>query len=266
MAHGHALRDRLDADELALGVQVTSASQAVVEVCGDLGLDFAWLDLEHTGPSPYDSTALEQYARTADAAGLELAVRLPGGEPPLLRKVLDTGIGSVVVPQVTTAAEVRAAVRATRFTYQDEPGARGSSVARSSRWGGAGEGYPAAEDARTTVGVMIETVEAVEHLEEILAVPGLDYVRLGTGDLAVSLGAPIDRDHPRVAAARGRLERLAAEHGVALCGTLRSGEDAAAMVDAGYRLLTLGKDLQVLRSVFGDRAAAIRDAVADRTD
>ena len=265
MARGRALRNRLDADDVALGVQVTSASMPVIEVCGDLGLDFAWLDLEHAGPSPYDSTAVEQYARTADAAGLDLVVRLPGGEPPLVRKVLDAGIGSVVVPQVSSADEVREAVRATRFSYRDGPGARGSSVARASRWGGAGEGYPASEDARTSVGVMIETVEAVEHLEEILAVPGLDFVRLGSGDLAVSLGEPIDRDHPQVAAARDRLERAAPEHGVALCGNLRSADGAAAMVEAGYRLLTLGQDLEVLRSVFGERAAAIRGAVGGRS-
>lgn len=85
------LRERLDAGRVALGVLDNTYSPAVVELCGDLGVDFVWLDLEHGSPSPWDASALENFARAAERSGTELLIRIPTADPELVHKVLDTG-------------------------------------------------------------------------------------------------------------------------------------------------------------------------------
>jgi 2-dehydro-3-deoxyglucarate aldolase len=82
----------------------------LVEVFGDLGLDFVWLDFEHTGPSAYDSKVFENLTRAAEGAGTELLVRTPSGDPEIIRKILDTGVRNLLIPRIETAEEVKRAV------------------------------------------------------------------------------------------------------------------------------------------------------------
>ena len=129
------VRDALEVGEVALGARTSTYSPAAVEVFGGLGLDFVWIDLEHGGPSADDAGAIEALVRAAESAGVEPLVRLPTGEGYLVRSVLDAGVRTVLVPRVETAAEVREAVAAARFTQDGAPGTRGSASGRASDWG-----------------------------------------------------------------------------------------------------------------------------------
>lgn len=258
MAATNGLRRVLERGEPALGAGVTTLDPAFVEVYGALGFDFVWLDFENAGPHPEDATAVAALARAADAAGIEPLVRLPSGDPSLIRKVLDTGIRTLLVPRVETAAEVRRAVEASRFAYVDGVGERGYAGARASGWGGDTDGYAAREDANVLVGVMIENLTAVANVEEILAVPELGFTFVGPSDLSVSAGHPLETDHPDVTEAIETVREASHAAGVPVGRTSSSVEATTAALDAGFDLVRIGHEVGATRSLLGDRLAAVR--------
>lgn len=253
------LRTALQADVPAFGIQVATLSEAMIEVCGSLGFDFAWLDLEHKGPSPYDSDALETFARAAEVSGTDLLVRLPTGEPHLIKKVLDTGIRNLVIPQIETAEDVQRAIEATRFTYEGNPGRRGASFARANEYGADIDDYAGMEDRSVFLGVMIENMAAMENIDEILSVPELGFIRIGPGDMSVSLGHAVDKSHPAVAQQVKLLEKKTDEHGVPISRGFSDVDDIREAVDEGYQFITVGRDISAVRTLLGTRLERVRD-------
>lgn len=247
------LKERFDTNQVAVGASCALFSDAVVEIFGDLGLDFVFMDYEHNGTSIWDSLALEGLTRTAETTGIEPIVRIPSGtrdtHPALVRKVLDTGIRNIIVPRIETPAEVRRAVAAGRFRYDDGVGDRGAGSARGSKWGaGRDDGWIDREDNLTLVGIMIENTTAVDHIDEITTIPDLGFVIIGSSDLSISLGRPFDRDHDAfqdavetVRAACRRNDVPYGQMGVPLA-------EAVETVDAGGRLLNIGSDVNAIRT------------------
>lgn len=235
---------RLSEGGLVRGVGATSFATAVVETAGDAGMDFVWLDLEHKGPSPADSQVLENLVRAAERVDTELLVRLPNGEPWLVRKTLDAGVSNLVIPRVETASEVRRAIRAAEFVYEDAPGGRGGAVSFASDWGR--DGYEPRQES-PAVGVMVETELAVENLTDILSVPGLDFTYLGAADLSISLGHPFETDHPTVASTVNSIREQCVEADVALGRSVGDPVSVSDAVEEGYQLLRYADDVSALR-------------------
>ncbi|MDS0279412.1 aldolase/citrate lyase family protein [Halomicroarcula sp. S1AR25-4] len=242
----NGLADTLESGDAALGLLDNTYSSTLVEFCGDLGLDFVWLDLEHGGPDPWDAAAMEDLLRAAERTGIELLVRLPDTDPTLVRKVLDLGVRNVFLPRVETAAEVREAVESARFRYDGGPGKRGLGAPRARRWGLADD-YAATEDAETLVGTTVETEAAVDDLSEILAVPELGFVFVGPLDLSVSLGHPGELDHPDVQEAVERVRAAAIDAGIPVGGLGFGMDDVNEKVADGYQLLNLGSTTGALK-------------------
>lgn len=246
----NGLRTTLENGDVALGVLDGLFNPTLVELYGDLGVDFVWLDYEHAGPSVDDAERLENLLRAADASGTELLVRIPTPSPALVRKVLDAGARNVFVSRVETAEDVRRVVSAARFSYEDGPGERGLAAPRASRWGLEMEEYPSIEDREVVVGATIETAAAVENLEEILAVPDLGFAFAGPNDLSVAAGHPGQRDHPEVEESVEAIRETCLERGVPV-GNLTSGvDDAVAKAEAGYQILNAGSTFGALTAHF----------------
>ncbi|SEO93019.1 2-dehydro-3-deoxyglucarate aldolase [Halorientalis persicus] len=247
----NTLGERLENDEVALGVLDSTYSPTLVELYGDLGLDFVWIDLEHGGPSPWDAGALENLLRAAEVTDTELLVRVPTSQPEGIRKALDAGVRNVFLARAEGAAEVRQAVEAARFRYEDEPGKRGLAAPRARRWGMADE-YVATEDAETMVGVTVETRETLAELDEILAIDGLGFVFIGPLDLSVQLGHPGELDHPEVREAVETVRSKAIDAGVPVGGLGFGMDDVNEKVEQGYRMLNLGSTTGALQAAVGD--------------
>jgi 2-dehydro-3-deoxyglucarate aldolase len=241
----NGLRTSFESGDVALGVLDNAYSPTLVELYGELGADFVWIDLEHGGPSPDHAPAMEELLRAAERTGIELLVRIPDTAPSTVRKGLDTGVRNVFLPRVEEAETVRAAVEASRFRYEGGPGERGLAAPRARRWGLADD-YVATEDRETLVGTTIETAAAVEDVEEILAVPELGFVFVGPFDLSVSLGHPGEIDHPEVQEAIERVRSAAVEAGVPLGGLGFGMDDVNEKAEAGYQLLHLGSTTGVV--------------------
>ena len=258
MDRTNALRAAVEADRPVYGVGSETYSPSMVEVHGHLGLDFVWLDFEHSGPSPYDSTGIEELTRAGELADIELLVRLQSGDPSLIRKVLDAGVRTVLIPRVETAAEVREAVAAARFRQDSAIGDRGIGTSRTGVWGGDRDDHATREDDNTFVGVMIENRTAVENLPEILAVENLGFVFVGPSDLSVSVGRPLETDHPEVQSHIETVEETVRDSDVALGGIYGDAEAATEAVERGYRIVRVGSEVGAIR----DRLGGVLDELA----
>jgi len=257
MTAGNRLRERIEAGEVALGGEVSTASTALIELYGHLGLDFVWSDFEHRGGSIYDTATLEHQVRAAEAGDTELLVRVPSVDPPAIRKVLDASVRSVLVPRVERAEEVRRAVRAARFSLGGEPGDRGLGKGRANRWGTDMEGYVERQDETVLVGAMIETTAAVENIEEIVAVDGLGFVFLGPWDISQSAGHPMATDHEAVEAAVDRTRRACRDAGLPYGGYFPDPEEAQDRIESGAQVVLLGDEVSAVTDTFSDRLAAM---------
>lgn len=178
------------------GTLIVSPSPHWVPVVAGLGLDFVFIDTEHI---PLDREKLAWMCQAYRAVGLPPIVRITSPDPYQACAVLDGGAAGIVAPYVETAAQVRDLVGAVK-----KRPLKGTVLAR--HLGGAPldpalAAYVDAGAAARTLIVNIESVPAVEALDEILAVAGLDGVLIGPHDLSSSLGVPERYDHPRFLAA-----------------------------------------------------------------
>ncbi|GGM62689.1 2,4-dihydroxyhept-2-ene-1,7-dioic acid aldolase [Halarchaeum rubridurum] len=255
----NALRRTLARDEPAFGVLDNTYSPAAVEVVGELGFDFVWIDLEHGGPSPWDADALADLLRAAELTDTELLVRIPEANPSMVRKALDAGVRNVFLSRVESAAEVRDALAAANFEYDGSPGRRGLAGPRSARYGLADD-YVGTEDEEICLGVTVETVEAVENIDEILSVPELGFAFLGPNDFSVAYGSPGDVGDPEVQAAVETVHDAALARDVTLGGLTFGMDDVVEKVERDYQLLHVGSTLGALTKTFGDWHGRYDDA------
>jgi 2-dehydro-3-deoxyglucarate aldolase len=246
---------RLAEDEVVLGAQTVTHRPSIIEVYGDMGLDFIWIDFEHIGPAPQNSKTFEDLTRAAELSGIELLVRLPGNDPSLIRKVLDSGVRNLLIPRIETAADVRQAVEASKFSYENDIGERGIAASRVSGWGSElNEGYVHVEDRNTAVGVMIENTTAVENLDEILEVEGLEFVVIGPADLSVSMGYPLNDGHPEVQETIKHIQETVKTADVPVGRLASSTTEAKALIDDGARILRISSgEVAALRNVVEPR-------------
>jgi 2-dehydro-3-deoxyglucarate aldolase len=257
----NGLRRAIENGETVFGASAATFSPTVVETLGTIGLDFVWLDFEHSGPSPYDSTVFEELTRAAEVADIELMVRLPKPEPPLVRKVIDAGVRTILLPRIETAAELQRAVKAAYFAYDGDVGDRGVGVGRSGNWEGYVDSFVGGEDNQVLVGSMIENEQAVQNIEDILAVPQLGFAFVGPADMAMSMsgGDPLEKSPEQVSAAIDRTLEACLDAGVPVGRIRNSAAEAQAAVDAGYQIVRIGGDLSAVRSTLGGRIAELRD-------
>ena len=239
-----SLKARLAAGELIVGTFVKTPSPIMVEVLALSALDCLCLDAEH---APFDRAAIDSCLLAARAGGMDVLVRVPSAAPEHLLNALDGGAIGVVVPHVRSAQEARAVVDACHYANFAKCGqSKGSrGYAGSSRAAGYTtlpmSQHKANSAARTVVIAQIEDPEAVECIDEIATVDGLDALYLGRVDLTVAYGAD-KLDDPRVVAAMETVCAAARQHGRPVGMFLSKPEEAARWRNEGATLFLLGSD------------------------
>ena len=176
-------RERGRSGAQLLGTFCAIPHPVAVEVTARAGFDLVCIDWEH---SQIDRGEIENLVRAAESGGAIAMVRVPGNNTEAIAAALDAGAEGVLVPRVSSAEEAEAAVRATRYPPDGE---RGAGPGRASRYGYDIAPYVAAANGKILLAVQVETARAVENIDAIAAVEGVDLVFIGPGDLAVSLGA-----------------------------------------------------------------------------
>lgn len=244
-----SLRQALARGEVAFGVSLTIADPFVAEVMAAQAFDFLMIDTEHSPMSSYQLQTQLIALRTSRAAVL---VRVPEHDENAAMQALDLGAEGVVIPHVETGGECAAAVRAALYPPR---GTRGVGPRRAARLTGRETYFRGAND-ETFVGVMLESGPAVDNIDDILAVPGLGGVIIGTEDLAASLGHLNDVRHGDVAKAIEQISQRCAAAGVPFGRYAATADAAGELISSGARLITVGSDLLFLEQ--GMRSAAGR--------
>lgn len=183
----------LGTGKLQFGLWNTLSSAYVTEVTAGSGFDWVLLDTEHSPGDPL--TVLGQLQALEGYPSVSPVVRPAANDPVLIKRFLDLGAKSLLIPYVQSREEAEAAVRATRYPPD---GIRGvSALTRATRFGRVPNYFDtAAEDI--CVVIQIETQAALDSLEEIAAVPGVDALFVGPADLAASLGYGSQQSHPEM--------------------------------------------------------------------
>lgn len=235
----HDFRARLLRKERLIGTMVTLAAPELAELLSSVGFDWLFLDAEHGALAARDLQALVQAAgaTTPCVVRVEAAAEVP------IKKALDIGAAGVIVPQVNSAAQAREVVRFAKYSPQ---GARGVGVTRAHGYGLRLREYLRDANDQVAVIVQAEHIDAVDRIEEIVRVPGVDAVMVGPYDLSASLGRMGEVDHPEVLAAIDRVTKACRDAGVPL-GYF--GVSAAAIqpyAARDYTLLVAGTDTLLL--------------------
>ncbi|MFG1345200.1 HpcH/HpaI aldolase/citrate lyase family protein [Xanthobacter autotrophicus DSM 431] len=233
-------KSRLLAREVLHGLWMTLASPVAAEALSLLGHDWLMFDTEHT---PLDLAGVQPLLQAAAAGGAATVVRPAWNDPVLIKRLLDMGAQTLLVPFVQTPEEARAAVAATRYPPEGVRGVAG--LTRASRFGLATDYFRVA-NREMCVLVQIETGAALARLEEIAAVEGVDGVFLGPSDLAASLGHLGQPGHPEVQAALEDAARRILATGKAPGILATTAVDARRYLGWGYRFVATGVDLSLL--------------------
>lgn len=212
----------------------------LIEMVGHLGqFDAIWLDQEHVGLT---IPQIEEATRAARSVGLPAFVRLPATDYASVMRPLEAGASGIMASMVRSAAEVRAIVHWAKFFPEGGRGVNGTGID-----GGYGQ-YPgseyfAAANNQTFIAIQIEHKDAVEEVEEIASIPGVDLLFVGPADLSQSMGLPGQWQHPMVLGAVERVARACQASGVAWGILPRDKSHADQCRQMGCRLFSIGMDV-----------------------
>lgn len=252
----NTVKEKLARDEVVTSIIVRLVRTVeIVQVVKTAGFDTLYVDLEHNSFS-LDTTG--QICIAAQAAGIVPMVRVPANKPEYIGRVLDGGALGVIVPHITSAADAEEAVRHAKFTPLGERSAGGPLVQYGYRPIPVVEANAAMNDA-TMVVAMIETISALDEIDAIAAVEGIDMLLIGTNDLCAELGVPGQYGDPRIDDAYMRTLAAAKQHGkhVGIGGLTARPDLVSRYVSHGARFVSTGSDLNFLIEGAAARAAQV---------
>jgi len=236
----NAFKAGLRAKKLQIGLWQSLCSNIAAEICSDSGFDWLLLDTEHSPNEIPDLLSQLQAIEKGTATGI---IRPAWNDAVLIKRCLDIGAQTLLIPYVQSVEEAKAAVAATRYPPH---GIRGVSVAaRASRYGRV-PGYLTKANDEICVLVQVETRQSLDAIEAIAKVDGVDGVFIGPSDLAASLGHLGNPQHAEVQAAmKDAVERLTKVGKPA--GILTGNEDEARRyIEWGYLFVAVGSDVGLL--------------------
>ena len=249
-------KESLKNGEQQIGLWSSLCSNIVAEILAGAGFDWVLIDTEHA-PNELPGVLTQLQAMATGTA--ESVVRIAWNDSVLIKRVLDIGARSILVPFVQNAEEAQKAVIATRYPPL---GTRGVSVApRANRYGRVKD-YHRQAHKDICVLVQVETRNAVGEIEAIAAVDGVDGIFIGPSDLAADLGHLANARHPEVQAAIAnacaRIRSVGKAAGI-LTGDV---EEAGRYLDQGFTFVAVGSDVSVLSQGASRLAAEFKSVAA----
>jgi 4-hydroxy-2-oxoheptanedioate aldolase len=252
------LRRRLKAGKAAVNGWLAIPSAFSAEVMAQCGWDSVTVDMQHGVQDYLSMVACFQGMQAHPVTPL---VRVPWNEPGIVGKVLDGGAMGIICPMVNTRAEAEALVSYAKYP---PAGKRSNGPIRAVMYGEAGAYQQTANDEVMVI-PMIETQEAIDNIDAILDVPGIDGIYVGPSDLGLSLGMiPIlDREEPKILAIYEKLLGETRKRG--LFAGLHNGSAgyAARMIGMGFRLVTVANDSGLMAKAAREAVATVRQDGGD---
>jgi len=241
------VKSKLEAGKPALGVSISVMNPDLIRTISNSGFDWVLYDTEH-GPWSIE-TVNDMIQRTSSLTASPI-IRVVWNDMNVIKRALDTGTFGIIIPWVSSREDAERAVRYCRYPPD---GLRGFGPGRAARaWGIPWEEYVKIAEEEMLIAVQIEREEAIERIEEIVSVEGVDATWLGPGDLSASMGLIGQFFHPRVIKAMERLVEACLDAGVAPgiaagAGVERfGGEYVNKLIEEGFRFINIGVDMGLL--------------------
>jgi len=237
-----SLLKKIKEGELTVGSWITLAHPAIAEIMSNAGFDWLAVDLEH---SVITIREAEELIRVINLAGVTPLVRLTSNNPDLIKRVMDAGSYGVIVPMVNSVKDALKAVEAVKYP---PVGKRGVGLARAQGYGAQFKEYLEWQQDSAIVIVQVEHIDAVNNLEDIFSVEGVDGYIIGPYDLSGSLGVPGQFDHPDFLAAMDRVRKVAKE--MKMTGGIHviepEPEQLEQRINEDYRFIAYSLDIRML--------------------
>lgn len=254
------LKNKLESGQIVFGSFNWTASTMVTECFGHAGLDYAIIDSEH---SPIDTEGAVNMVRAANVQGLSPIIRAKDCTRPGIMKMLDLGAEGLIVPNLRSVDEVKALVD---FGKYPPIGRRGFAQGRRAGFGFDENSrdideYLFASNELTLLLPMCETVDMLEHIEQAVAVEGVDGIYVGPFDLSLDMGIPGRFDRPEFIDALKRIEAACRAAGKFSFIFSSTPEAAVNHIKLGYQAPTLGIDAAMLINAYQDALKKVKAAL-----
>jgi 4-hydroxy-2-oxoheptanedioate aldolase len=246
MMRPNTVRTRLASSQIVVNGWLSIGSAYSAEGVGHSGVHAVTVDLQHGMLDFSDALVMMQAISATPATPM---VRVPGLDPAKIMHLLDAGAYGIICPMISTPEQTKTLVDACRYP---PVGHRSFGPSRGLLYGGAE--YVAQANETVMAIPMIETAEAVDQIEEILDVEGVDMVYLGPNDMAFALDGHVGHPRPKSEAALVHVLNAAIRRGIPVGVFCSSGEEARTRIEQGFRLVTPGND-------FAHLTRSMRDAV-----
>lgn len=210
----------------------------------NFGYDGIWVDGEHRAFDPREVEAFLAYHHLAD---IDCLWRAPTLEKTGLYRLLEDGAAGLIIPHVSTPEKAKMLVEAMKFPPLGDRGIDSAGL-DADFMVNLPPTYREDANRETCLVVQIETIQAVENVEAIAAVPGVDVLMMGPGDLTARLGCKNDPSHPKFAAAQNKIAQAAKKHGKAWGRPASSADDVKALNAAGAQFIIFGSDFDAIYS------------------
>jgi len=249
------LKESLNSGKPVIGVTVTVGHPEVAAALATAGYDFFWFEMEH---SPITLENLRDMILATRGLPTVPITRVPFNEPWMPKRVLDLGSLGVIFPFTSTRELAEQAVKACKYPPE---GVRGFGPGLAlSRWNLDGASYIRYANQNVLVVVIIEQKEAVEHIEEIASVPGVDVLFIGANDLSFSLGVGGKVNEPIVQEAIAKVLEAGKRHNIPVGLPVGSAEEINRRIKEGFRFFQTSSELGLMRS----GARALLDKIEGR--
>lgn len=250
----NTVREKLKAGKSVIGCFMGLGAPTVAEMLAHAGFDFLVIETEHNA---LDTAEVQQMLMAMNGTDTIPIVRIPSANPVFIQRALDVGAMGVVVPLVKTAEEAEAIVRATRYPPQ---GSRAFGGLRASHFTFDNDDYFYRANDNLLVALIIETKEAIENIEAIAAVPGIDALMFGYFDLCLSFGLdPMKQPHPEIEAITERVLELGRKTGITVGLTANTPAGIQDLLARGFRFIGYGPDYALLANAVKPGIAKFRE-------
>lgn len=237
----NSFKQALATGQRQIGLWQALASSYTAEICAGAGFDWLLIDGEH---APNDLPLVLQQLQAVAATATEPVVRLPWGDPVLIKQYLDIGARSLLIPMIESGAQAAKMVAACRYPPRGVRGV-GSAIGRASRWNRTPDYLNKAEQDICLL-LQIESIDGLSACDEIARTEGVDGVFVGPSDLAAALGHLGNPGHPEVQTAIFRAIEIIRGAGKA-AGILAADEQfARKCLEAGASFVAVGTDVTIL--------------------
>ncbi len=238
-----------------LGTMVAEIRQpAIMQLLVNGGFDFAIIDNEH---GPFNIETIADLSRTAVALGITPIVRVPDIAYPYIAQALDAGAQGIMAPRIYTAAQTKQVVDTVKYP---PVGQRGSAMSRGQTTFRGGNVIEMMEEANqeSLVIIQVETAAALESIDEIVSVPGVDVAFIGPNDLSIALGVPGQTTSSVLVDAIERVMDACVRHGVTAAIQMNDMKLALHWAEQGFRMMSYSAETGLLISAALTATASLR--------